>query len=155
MNQTAIQYAVKLLSKRDYSQFKLTQKLKSKGYQELEIDTVISILVQKKILKEEVYTEDRAISLIRRNYGNRYIHRKLEEELLTISDEKLDILREEYNRTETDVILDVIEKKTYLLRKESKLKQLNKINMYLISRGFDISEVQSHLNQLEVDVFID
>ena len=88
--QDCYQSAIKLLTKRDYSRFKLQQKLSDKGYPSSDIHSTIEILLEKKYLREDYYTEARIKGLLRKNYGPYYIQQKLNEEEITCSFEEID-----------------------------------------------------------------
>jgi regulatory protein len=147
MTHTALEYSIKLLAKRDYSKFKLVQKLESRDYNSEEIDLALKILIDKKYLREDVYTEDKAVSLIIRKYGNEYIHQKLLEENLTITNEELTKLRIERDLLEFDVITYLLESRLALEKNKTLQQSLSKISNYLFSRGFNESQVQDKINE--------
>lgn len=136
MSQTALEYAVKILSKKDYSQHKLTKKLRDKNYSEEEVSSAVETLQKKRYLRDDVYAEDLAINLIQRSYGDLFIKEKLAHEKLLISDQALNGLRKERSLTEEIVIQQLIEKKLTNSDDLNSSKVRKRIYNYLLSRGF-------------------
>ena len=116
MDQQVYNTAIKLLTKRDYSRFKLSTKLCSKGFSLEKIDEVIEILVNKRYLREESFTEDRMKSLILKNYGPHYIEQKLALEHLQFSDKSLQDLYTQLNISPEDQIHSLIRKELTSLK---------------------------------------
>lgn len=116
MNQEIYNTAIKLLTKRDYSRFKLSTRLNAKGFSPDEIDEVIEILLEKRFLREEGFTEDRMKSLVLKNYGPYFIEQKLAQEHLVFSDEVLQDLYLQLNLTPEDQIHSLVRKKLISLK---------------------------------------
>ena len=148
MNNTALQYSVKLLSRRDYSEFKLRVKLQNKQFQDFEIDEAIEALKIKKYINEENYTENRIIELILRNYGNLYIINKLNEEKLYPEEININKIRTERNMEEENIIQILLIKKAHSLKDIPLLKKKNKINSYLTAKGFDFYSIEKVIESL-------
>jgi len=55
---TALQYAVRLLSARGYSERKLREKLRNRDYSRDEIDEAIAKLIARRLLDDRAYAED-------------------------------------------------------------------------------------------------
>lgn len=148
-NKTAFDYSIRLLSKRDYSKFKLRQKLSQKNYDELEIEDAIKSLEEKKLLREEEYLRIRVKTLLLNGHANRAILRRLESEELYPTDEFIDLIRTEYQLETNDVIASLIEKKmrskTVPQDFESKMKLQNKLLNFLISKGHDYHDVKNRV----------
>jgi len=136
MNQNAYQKSIKLLAKKDYSHAKLTEKLLKFGFEELEIQETIQILVDKRFLNEDEYIRRKVLASLKRNYSNRYIIHKLESESLCISSEIINQVREEIKLTEHDQIKSLINKKLTLKNVDYQSLKI-KISTYLCSKGFD------------------
>lgn len=148
-NKTAFDYSIRLLSKRDYSKFKLRQKLSQKNYDELEIEDAIKSLEEKKLLREEEYLRIRVKTLLLNGHANQAILRRLESEELYPTDEFIDLIRTEYQLETNDVIASLIEKKmrskTVPQDFESKMKLQNKLLNFLISKGHDYHDVKNRV----------
>lgn len=151
----AYEYSIRLLSKRDYSKFKLKMKLLQREYSEGEIDEAIKELEAKNFLREEEYMRIRVKTLLLNGHANRIIQMKLEQEELYPSDDFINTLREENGLIQSDVITSLIEKKlrgkTISSDMDERIKLQNKIMNSLASKGFeyhDIKEkVQSYFNE--------
>lgn len=141
MEQTAYQYSIKLLSKKDYSEFKLTQKLLKKNYDQFEVEEAIDILKEKRFLRDDIYSSDRAKSLIHKYYSNEYIIALLEKEHLKIDSHSIDELREEYSLTKDQVIKYLVQKK------KNESKNIQQIATYLSSKGFSFEDFESFIQE--------
>ncbi len=108
---SAFDYSVRLLSKRDYSKFKLKQKLSQRGYEELEIEDAIQSLEEKNFLREEEYMRIRVKTLPYNGHANQAISRRLEAEELYPTEIFIDEIRKDYTLETHDVIQSLIEKK--------------------------------------------
>jgi regulatory protein len=150
MANKAYNYSIYLLSRQDYSVFKITQKLRSKEYSEDEISQAIDKLKAQNYLREEEYIRSKIKSMLRKGYSNSYIQRKLSLEELTIDHILIDTLRDDCNLSPDEQISDLINKK--LRNKEipnnfpEMMKFKNKIISYLIARGFSYQDAKSALD---------
>lgn len=152
MNKTAYQYSITLLTKKDYSIHKLTDKLISKKFLEEEIEETIKKLTDQRYLREETYTENLILSCLRKNQGNLYIKRKLENENLNTNDEIINNIREEYKISSESQIKALIIKKTKYSELPTslteKLKIKTKLMNYLLSKGHDGDEIQYYIQEI-------
>jgi regulatory protein len=148
MKTNALQTSVKLLSKKAYSISKLKASLKKKSFTDEEINSAIEKLEQKNYINDQRYTENRAVCLLRKNYGDIYILSKLETEGLTITSEDLLLLRQEYEIEESIVLKQAIEDKTRRLTSDELKRKMPQIIRYFVSRGFSPDHVT---NELGVD----
>ena len=144
-------HAVKLLSKQDYSIYKLTQKLLTKGYQREHIDTVIVKLSNQNYIREKEYTLSRVKSLLYRGYANGYIEKKLETEFLDVNTELIDAVRMELSLTSTIQLENLIDKKLKICKKIStdndKLKLKQKLFSYLSTKGYSYEDINEQLEK--------
>lgn len=146
----AYNYCIFLLSKRDYSRYKIQQKLKSRKYSEENIKEVIQLLIDQNYLREEAYLRMRIKTLLYKGVSNYYIKQKLSEEKLTASDEQINSLREENNISKEDSLEYLLNKK--LRGKEipkefeAKAKLKNKILRFLISKGHSYQDANQALS---------
>lgn len=147
----AYNYCIFLLSKRDYSRYKIQQKLKSRKYTEENIEEVIQLLIDQNYLREEAYLRMRIKTLLYKRVSNYYIKQKLSEEKLTTTDEQIDSLRSENHISKEDSLEYLINKK--LRGKEmpnefeAKQKLKNKVLRFLISKGHNYQDANQALNE--------
>lgn len=155
INKEAYNYSIRLLSKRDYSRFKLRQKLLQRDHDEAEIEEVIQKLVDLKFLREEEYTRIRVKTLMLNGHANKVIQMRLEAEELFVDDEFIDGIRRDYSMESEDVVEALIQKK--LRGKvipedfEAKMKLQNKLLSFLVSKGHHYQDIKDrvshHLDQ--------
>lgn len=151
MNKEAYNYSIFLLSKRDYSSFKLKQKLKSRKYQEEEISEVLQKLIHQNYLREQQYTNMRIKTLLIKGFSNSYIIQKLGQEEIIINNENVELIKSENNINEDENIDYLIQKK--LRNKKipndyvSKQKLKSKVINFLMSKGHSYSKIQNQLEQ--------
>lgn len=150
-NKTCYQYALDLIARRDYSKFKLAQKLRSKEYESEEIEEAIEMLIERNYLREEEYARLRVQGLLLKGYANSYIKQKCSLEKLKVDDDFIDSIRQDRGIETNDEIHRLIEKK--LRGKEipqnfeEKMKLQNKVIHFLVSKGHNYPEVKAILNK--------
>lgn len=134
---SAYDAAIKLLCRRDYSTYKLSQKLIEKNYSELEINEAVERLIEKRYLREDFYIEARIKAFIRKNYSARYIQQKLAQEHLDVPLIDINNLFDQLQITERSQIDKLVEKKLQFLDENTsaELKTRNKIQRFLVSKG--------------------
>jgi SOS response regulatory protein OraA/RecX len=144
MSQTAFQYSIRLLSVRDYSEYKLSSKLKDRGYTQDDIQDTVQRLKELNYLREEEYLKIRVKQLMVKGHSNHFIIHKCQEEQLTPSNELIDAIRNEQGFDNITVINKLVEKK---LRNKcipndfnEKQKLKAKVCNFLRSKGHDLSE---------------
>lgn len=151
MSKTAYNYAIFILSKRDYSIHKMREKLTARKYEEEEINQTIDTLIEKNFLREEEYKRLRIKSLLMKNFSNSYIIRKMEQEHLSTSDDEINLVRQEQVISEENSLNGLIEKK--LRGKiipqdfEAKMKLKNKLMNFLGSKGYSYQEAKEAISQ--------
>ena len=75
----ALDYAMKLLGVRPYSEYELCQKLQKKGYSIKEINSTLVDCMRYGFINDELYAKDYANNLSAKGYGKFVIVRKLRE----------------------------------------------------------------------------
>lgn len=147
----AFNYSIRILSQKDYSIFKMKEKLQKKNFESGHIDEVIDKLLESKYLKEEEYTDGKIKLLLQKGFSNNYILQKLEQEQLQITDEKIEIIREAINLPLDTQILNLIKQKLDINKipneYEDRMKLKNKIMTFMASKGYDYYEVQDQLSK--------
>lgn len=81
----AYQYSLKLLSRRDYSSFKLRKKLNEKKFEANQIEAALEALVDKKYINDQSYYERKARRLLKKNYSAESIWRECNREKAPLS----------------------------------------------------------------------
>jgi regulatory protein len=146
MNQSAYQYSLYLLSRQDYSEHKLRQKLKFKQFETKEIDETISKLISNNYLREEEYKRLLARRWILKGYSDSLIKRKGEQEKLSFEQTDLDSWREELGTNKEVSIQTLVDKKMrgkdIPTDRESLQKLKNKVSRFLISKGYGFDDVR-------------
>lgn len=147
----AYDYAIRILSIKDYSSHKMRTKLQDRNYESEIVESVIQKLIDQKYIRDEEFTLMRIKQLVVKGYGNHYILQKLSQEKLNASLDQIENLRFDQNLDEDSQIDYLIQKK---LRSkeipndfESKMKLKNKITRFLISKGFNFSQINNLLNK--------
>ena len=147
MSTKAYSYIVKLLSSRDYSEYKLREKLEDKKFIDSEIDDALNEIKNRGYLKENVYNEARIRSLMNKNYSPGYILQKLNQEHLdTNLEEIVEIFNE--NQVSTQDQIELLIKKKMHGSTELNYEGQNKILRYLLSKGHDFDESKKCLKSL-------
>lgn len=108
---SAYSYAVKLLSKKDYSEFKLRTKLLEKNFTDSEANEAIEELISKKFLREDYYIEARVKGLMHKGYSPTHIQNRLKEEQVEASMSVIQDTFNEYKLTEEEQVEKLIIKK--------------------------------------------
>ena len=156
-NSKAYLYSIRLLSRQDYSEYKLTKKLKTSGFSEVEIENAITKAKEKGYLTENNYAQLRIKGFMNKNYSMRYIQQKLKQEYVNISIELIDSIYKEHGLTEEQQIMNLIEKKSRTLTSDNKTvdfkkKCKQKLLSYLGCKGHNpansLQIVNQHLNHI-------
>jgi SOS response regulatory protein OraA/RecX len=150
MTQTAYQYSITLLAQRDYSQFKMTSKLKDKGFDEIEISETIDRLIDLNYLRDDEYMRMRVKQLVVKGYANNYIIKKCQNEELYPTEEFIDNLREDQDYQTEEMINRLIEKKLRFKdipeSFEQKQKLKSKILNFLKTKGYSYEDSMNRIN---------
>lgn len=146
----AYNYAIFLLSKRDYSIYKMRMKLRSREYETEEIEETINKLIEQNYLREEEYKRMRIKTLLIKGYSNSYIVRKLDQEKLETNNEAINALRESEHLDKEECINYLVEKKLrgkdIPTEFEPKMKLKNKIMSFLASKGYNYQEAKEAIS---------
>ncbi len=147
---TAYSYALNLLSRRDYSKVKLSQKLLNKGFESSLVDKIINHIVSSGIYQEQNYISAKIRSLIRKNFSIRAIGQQLENENIHLSSSEIVTVFEELGISSSDQIKSIIEKKVRIKKMNlAKLspKEKNKIIAALVTKGHSFGEFLNDLQK--------
>lgn len=142
--------AIKLLSKQDYSEFKIKTKLQSLGLDTEQIDIAIDKIKQENFLNDERYQKNLVKKLIHKGYSPIFIQERLKHDGIFISEGEILSFFEEEMIKPRDQIKMLIEKK---LTKTSipfksepdKNKMLKKLLNFILAKGHDFEETLAYL----------
>ncbi len=147
----AFDYSIRLLSLRDYSIHKMKQKLRERKFEADDITTVIEKLLDYNYIREEEFTRIRIKQLIVKGYANKYILQKIQYEKLEATDSDIDEIRDAQDLSSASQMNYLIEKKLRYkeipTEFEDIMKLKNKITYFLVSKGYQYSEIQGSLNE--------
>ena len=138
MSSRAYTYIVKLLSSREYSEHKLREKMKEKKFPANDIEEALNEVKTRGYLREDVYTEARIKGFMNKAYSVSYIRQKMAQERLSVTDEKIQEVFDEYHMSEDQQIERLVRKKLGT-KTNLDFDQQGKILRYLISKGHDFS----------------
>lgn len=148
---SAYNYAIKLLSQRDYSKYKLKKKLQSKFFSDIEIEQTIENLIEKKYLQENNYIEVKIKALMNKNFSPKYIRYRLKQENIDL---QISFINNIFKKNQGNVdqqIERIIDKKISNIdlsnMSEKELQRLkDKILRTLYSKGHDLTVCRTILN---------
>lgn len=146
--------SLNLLIRRDYSRFKIKQKLEDKGYSLDDIEAAISKLEGQNYLNEKNYLEGRIRHYARNKKGPLYILKKCEEEKLPITE---DLIYQTYH----DLNLDIDEMIQYHIHKKLDFNRINiqelssqeffklysRLSRHLLSKGYIVKNIEQYLDR--------
>ncbi|MPV85560.1 regulatory protein RecX [Ostreibacterium oceani] len=147
-SQTAYNYCIRLLARREYAKKEITIKLKQAGYTQTDIDACLDALVQQNYQSDERFTE----MLVRTRVNQRYGPKKIAYELSQKGIAKT--LAQQYLAEFDDELLGHAQA---LILKKAHASELtnpavkNSITRYLISRGYDFDLIRQALKQIKQD----
>jgi SOS response regulatory protein OraA/RecX len=154
----AYNYAIRLLAQRDYSQIKLTTKLKERmvkfdSYDLDDIEVAIEKVLKQGYLKEYLYIEARIKGLMHKNLSPTHIQQKLKQEQLNVEISKIDSIFYENEETEEQQIKNLIRKKSCGVNWEDLddaaiHKKREKILRFLISKGHKYADCKQYLTAM-------
>jgi regulatory protein len=146
-------YLIRILTKRDYSRYKLEQKLRERGYTRQAIDESIAEIISLNYLREDNYIEARIKGFMHKNCSMTYIRSKLAEEFLEVEISLIEEVFVEHGISEKDQITRIIHKKlpptpSNELDYDSRIKSENKILRYLYGKGHQIGTARAILKSI-------
>lgn len=135
--------ALRHLARKDYSEYKLKQKLRDKGYEGALIKEVIGILLEKNYLREDLYKEARIKGLLRKGYAFNVIEYRMSQEMCPVSEEEIYAVADEVGISKASQLQELVEKKVRIDYDfvSDKLKLKDRVLRYACLRGHPIGEV--------------
>jgi len=144
--------AIKLLSRQDYSKFKLIQLLKRKGFLPHDIETTVEKLIKKGLYNEQNYTHARVRGLIHKGYAPKLIKYKLKMESINIHYEEINTIYQELNLNLKQQIqhhmTKYLKKIDIMNSNESRDKIRSKVLSYFYQKGYNPDEIFEVLETL-------
>jgi len=151
----AYSYAIRLLGKKDYSVYKLKNKLRDRGHDKEIREKVIQELLEKKYLREDLYIEARIKGFIRKGMAPNVILYRLSKEQCHTTQEKIQNILAELGIEQNDQLRLTISKKLRLdgdfVKDKEKLRQ--RVLRYCISRGHSVSEASQAYQSIYSQMF--
>ena len=152
-------YSIRLLGKKDYSHYKMRQKLLQRDYERETVEDVMSEIIEKKYLREDLYIEARIKGFIRKGYNPQAISYRLSQEKCYASIEEIMAIYEQIESDPDQQLRELILKKVRIdydfVKDKEKLRQ--KTLRYVASRGHPIGEasrlyssvLENYLNEIQ------
>lgn len=140
-------YAIRLLAKKDYSEYKLRKKLNDRQFESEEIDAAIETLLDKGYLREDYYAEARIKGLMYKGYSPNYIVQKLAQEHVETTIETILEIFSSCDYSQESQIKELASKKLRGL-KVSDPKTREKILRFVLSKGHDYGRCAATITEL-------
>jgi len=152
MNTKLYQYAVHLLSRQDYSEFKLRKKLQSKLVSnESEIDEILLKLKEMNYVREDNYRKNFIKKWIQKGESEQKIRFRGSQENLNFTSEDFRLILEETGKNSEETLDQLIEKKLRLKNMpenpQEKFKLREKILRFLLSKGHSYDDAHTALKK--------
>lgn len=142
--QTALRYCINLLSRRDYSEQELRNKMQSKKFCENDIDAVIEHCQQKKWQSDRRFCENFINLRIQRGYGEKRIIVELNQKGI-----KSHLYSEVFEDLEVDwfeLAKELLHKKFPQYHNDAEIKLKQKVYRYMMSHGFNSDAISYAMN---------
>lgn len=134
-------YAIRLLAKRDYSEHKIRQKLKEKGFPAEHQEFAVQEITQKNYLREDSYIESKTRGWMHKGYSPSFISFRFSQEKIQIDEDAILEIFAKERVTVEDQIQQLMDKKRItseiLESGQEAYKKRQKFLAYLISKGHD------------------
>lgn len=149
-------YSIRLISRQDYSPFKLRKKLVSKITRDQDkeiaisnIEKTINIIVKKNLINEEEYTRLKVIALAKKCLHETQIIKTLEAEEISISQDQITRILEDERLSTFKILNDYIIK--FVNKKKinfDDFKSKNKVFFHFCQKGHQFTDIQDLINQI-------
>ncbi len=143
-------YAIRLLTKQNYSVFKMREKLKSQKFDELSINKVIEVITDKGFLQEDEYIRSRVKTFMNKGFSPEAILYKLNEEHLNTSLDTVNNVFHEYQTCPTTQIRAILDKRIRT-KTNNEIVDFNfrkKLLRYVISKGHDLDLANREIEKI-------
>lgn len=144
--------AIKLLSKQDYSEFKIKTKLQALGLDGDQIDLAIDKIKQEKFLDDERYKKNLIRKLIHQSYSSSFIQKRLEHDGIYIAEEDINLIFEDEKIESKDQIKKLMKKKLPTIQipfksEIEKQKTKKKLLNFILAKGHDFEETLAYIEE--------
>lgn len=138
---------------RDYSEFKLREKLREKGYPQEIATATIEEMKKFGFIKEEYYRQSKIKMRLKQGKAARFIREELKQEKIIVTDEHLEEALLDLNLSQENILQDLLLKKTRnvdlaALDFEAKQKFERKIIGNLVRLGHDFNNIKKNLDRM-------
>ena len=147
----AMEYAMKLLSKRSYAESEVRMKLRKKNYSPEEIEHAVTECVRYSFINDRLYALDYANLLNSRGCGSLMIRRKLA--LLRIADEFIDEALQMVAESELHAAANALDFKLRMLKNEKNpFKKKQKAVAFMLSRGYSFDTIKTVMDNVNIQI---
>jgi regulatory protein len=149
---SAINFAFRLLSRRNYTRRELTLKLLQRGFEEKTMDRVVAECERLHYLDDEAFARTYRKQMTEKGYGARYIQMAMKKKGFTDRDIAVSFSDYDMVADECTVAQTALVKKVKTLgHLPEDLKKREKLYRFLCSRGFSTSTVHEVLDTSRTD----
>lgn len=153
LTKRCLSYCLRLLSMRGYSEYKLKEKLREKGYPTQIAAATIEEMKRFGYIKEDYYRQSKIKMRLRQGKAARFIREELKQEKIVVTDLHLEEALVELNQTSENILSELLFKKirnTNLsqLDFEARQKLERKVIGSLVRQGHDFSSVKKGLDKI-------
>lgn len=146
----ALEYAMKILSKRAYAESEIRLKLQKKSYSKSEIDQAVEDCKRYSFINDEAYAADYAVLLNSRGCGSILIRRKLA--MLRIDEVYIDAALARVKDVEFEAARSAFDfKKRMLSREKDKFKKKQKLYAFMVSRGYPFDIIRILCDEFDME----
>lgn len=146
MSKKAYQTLIRMLSIKDYSEYKLREKLRDRNFPANEIEDAINQVKEQNYLREDIYAETRAKAFMNKGYSTNYIRQKLNQEHVSVTNEFISEIYDEHKYSEEDQIRELVQKKL----RGKKIEDYNqevKVIRFILSKGHEMGSIKKVLKE--------
>ncbi|WP_460215228.1 regulatory protein RecX [Geovibrio sp. ADMFC3] len=146
-NRSPLDYAFRILSMRDYSEYTMREKLISRFSRE-EADETLNRLKELGYIDDLRYAENFVVSKLLSGFGVYAVIRKLREKGVDVNRGYVLSVAEKRDIDMEDLMGNVLKKYLAKTGDEDKISVRSKCMRYMLGRGFDIYEAEKYLERL-------
>jgi len=132
---SGLEYAIKILNKKDYTEFEIRNRLKHKKFNDENIDDIVSKLKSLKFINDERFAENFLFFKSKRGYGKKGIAYNMK--LKGLSENIIDRVLGSFD--ESKFADSIFLKRAKEIKKDKNYKQ--KLFSYMLRRGFEYDTV--------------
>lgn len=153
LSKKCLSYCLRIVSMRDYSEFKLKEKLRERGYPAEIVTNSIEEMKKFGYMKEENYRQAKIKMRFRQGKSSRLIIEELKQEKITVTNLHIEEALSDLNLSEDVILKTIIHKKIKNaelknLDYESKIKLERKLMSTLIRHGYEFTKIKKMLNSV-------